>query len=81
MGKYFIDIVHLQRIKKNVYFSTPAITDEDVVDILNFYPFYVYQGNYENDDLMQKCFIRFMKLMADKLSNGRYTNELFKVIK
>lgn len=51
------------------------------MNILNFYPFYVLQGNYENDELVRTFFGKFLELMVDNLARGRHTNELFKFMK
>lgn len=51
-------------------FSSPAITDRDIVDIINAYPLYVLYENNDAEQLAQKFMIQNLKRVSSQLING-----------
>lgn len=64
-----------------LFFSTKALNINDMADIFCFYPLFVLQGNYEYHEMVQQYFIKFLKLMSNRLANGYHVDKLFDFLK
>lgn len=68
-------------LNNQFHFSiTAIITEKDVIDLLNFYPFYVLQENRKADDFAEQFMAENLNTLATKLAEGNHKTELIELI-